>query len=110
MLPFAWSRIRCHGAGATTLRAVVTRHSAAGLRITLHDQHGEPMADVDSVELRPAGTAGPAPLHIVDWAPVTVTASPPRWEEWDTHTTAPHVVTTVDDTPEAVSVALGQVQ
>ncbi|MDY7086191.1 MAG: SDR family NAD(P)-dependent oxidoreductase, partial [Actinomycetota bacterium] len=74
-LPFAWSGVRLHAVGATALRV---RLAPGGDRIALDlaDAAGAPVATVDSLLLRAAGTAEATAstardLYRLGWVPVT---------------------------------------
>jgi acyl transferase domain-containing protein/NADPH:quinone reductase-like Zn-dependent oxidoreductase/acyl carrier protein len=74
-LPFAWSEVSLHGAGATALRVTVTP-SEGGASLALADQDGAAVASVGSLALRgvdPAqlkGAARPEGLLEVQWQEV----------------------------------------
>ncbi|MEF9908101.1 SDR family NAD(P)-dependent oxidoreductase [Streptomyces sp. P9-A2] len=84
LLPFAWNGVRLHAAGAKALRVRITPagENAVGLRVT--DTTGAPVADVDSLvlrpvaaeRLRPAGPTGHESLFRTEWTPLPVTARP----------------------------------
>ncbi|MBO0821762.1 MAG: polyketide synthase dehydratase domain-containing protein, partial [Nocardiopsaceae bacterium] len=75
MLPFAWSGVQVHAAGASALRARLTR---AGTTLTVHaaDRAGAPVITVESLVMRPVNdrqlSAGPGPdaLFAVNWVPL----------------------------------------
>ncbi|AJE81075.1 beta-ketoacyl synthase [Streptomyces albus] len=52
-LPFAWSGVRLHAAGATTLRVRLEPQASGALRLTLADGTGRSVATVDSLTSRP---------------------------------------------------------
>jgi len=67
-LPFAWRGVRCHASGATRLRVRITPAGADTASVVLADSQGAPVASVDSLALRPAGS-GPghtSSLYVVD--------------------------------------------
>jgi acyl transferase domain-containing protein/thioesterase domain-containing protein/NADP-dependent 3-hydroxy acid dehydrogenase YdfG len=58
-LPFAWSGVRLHAAGATTLRVrLAPAEGADAVSLTATDPAGRPVLTVDSLVLRPVGPAG----------------------------------------------------
>ncbi|MEW2178297.1 type I polyketide synthase [Streptomyces sp. NPDC005406] len=83
LLPFAWSGVTLHAAGATTLRVRVTAIGTDEVALELADATGAAVASVDSFLLRPlaagglAATAHPDALHHIRWTPLpTPTAGP----------------------------------
>ncbi|MFS0693261.1 type I polyketide synthase [Streptomyces nitrosporeus] len=79
-LPFAWTGVRLHAVGATSLRAHITTTSA-GTALTLTDPAGELVATVESLALRPAPgdlttTAATDPLYTVAWTPAALPVAP----------------------------------
>ncbi|MEU3459729.1 type I polyketide synthase [Streptomyces sp. NPDC006733] len=73
-LPFAWSDIALHAAGATALRVRITP-AASGYALQLADPHGAPVATVGSLVLRPVATgelqsAHDRELYEVRWSPL----------------------------------------
>ncbi|MFG2905894.1 type I polyketide synthase [Kitasatospora sp. NPDC048286] len=82
-LPFAWSDVVLHAAGAQALRARLTR-SGGSVSLQLADGSGAPVADIGSLVLRPVSAAAleasatghPEALHRLAWTPVTVTGTP----------------------------------
>ncbi|APU15329.1 type I polyketide synthase [Actinoalloteichus fjordicus] len=89
LVPFAWSGVTLHAAGAGTLRARLSRHGADALAIAVADATGAPVASVDSLVLRPMTTDRPtAPseaLYRLDWKPMVVEpqAGPGSWAVLD---------------------------
>ncbi|MER6256115.1 type I polyketide synthase [Streptomyces sp. NPDC001584] len=74
-LPFAWSGVALHAAGATALRVRITSHPAGGVALLLADPAGRPVAAAASFRSRPvpAGSlTGPANAHLhrIQWIPV----------------------------------------
>jgi acyl transferase domain-containing protein/NADPH:quinone reductase-like Zn-dependent oxidoreductase/acyl carrier protein len=74
MLPFSWSGVTLHATGATTLRVTLSPSGTDSCTLTVTDPAGAPVAEVDSLLLRPltAGIALPAtasrtPLHHLQW-------------------------------------------
>ncbi|WP_035284049.1 type I polyketide synthase, partial [Actinokineospora spheciospongiae] len=84
-LPFSWRGVAVHRPGAAVARArlVPVGDDAVGLLLT--DAHGQPVAEVERLVLRPvpvrqlaaAGGAGPDALFRVEWRPVAVAAAAP---------------------------------
>ena len=83
LLPFAWTGVTLHAAGATALRVRLQR-TADGLRLAAFDGDDQPVASVDALVRRPVTAAGLAPapgqdaLFRVRWTalPSTDPASP----------------------------------
>ncbi|MCX5200072.1 type I polyketide synthase [Streptomyces sp. NBC_00237] len=90
LLPFAWSGVRLHAAGATELRVRVRSTGEGTVTLTLADPTGTPVATVDSLTLRPlrtgalaaaSRTARAGALYRVGWVPapsVTATVALPE--------------------------------
>ena len=88
VLPFAWTGVRLHATGATTLRVRLTPADDGGIAVAVFDTAGQPVLTVDSLVLRPVTTdqlAAGAPdaaqsLFAVEWVPLPdaepVTAEP----------------------------------
>ncbi|MFI7709353.1 SDR family NAD(P)-dependent oxidoreductase, partial [Nonomuraea sp. NPDC049480] len=87
-LPFAWSGVSLHAAGATGLRIKVTKSTKAGstsVSLAIADGTGTPVADIEALTLRPLSIAPQhqarlTSLHQVIWtsaieAPVADTES-----------------------------------
>ncbi|MFC7994315.1 type I polyketide synthase [Streptomyces pilosus] len=80
-IPFSWSGVRLHAAGAAVLRV---RVSADGGTVTVADAHGTPVADVRNITARPVsadrlgGGSGEEreALYQVKWLPVPGPATP----------------------------------
>ncbi|MFB9680726.1 SDR family NAD(P)-dependent oxidoreductase [Streptosporangium vulgare] len=76
-LPFTWSEVELHAAGAAGLRVRVVPTSGDSLRLEAADQAGRPVVSIGSLVLRPIGSAdlaGARPdagrsLHRVEWVP-----------------------------------------
>uniref|UniRef100_UPI0007835E66 type I polyketide synthase n=1 Tax=Herbidospora sakaeratensis TaxID=564415 RepID=UPI0007835E66 len=89
LLPSAWTGTALHTAGATTLRARLTRLDGERLALTATDATGGPAVTVESVTLRPvpletvraAATRTRDAMFAVAWTPVPVpvAASAGRW-------------------------------
>ncbi|MER6119153.1 type I polyketide synthase [Streptomyces sp. NPDC001743] len=81
LLPFAWTGVTLHAAGATTLRVRVTATGTDEVALELADATGAPVASVDSFLVRPlatgglAATAHPDALHHVRWTPLPAPAA-----------------------------------
>ncbi|MBP2706924.1 SDR family NAD(P)-dependent oxidoreductase [Microbispora sp. RL4-1S] len=79
-LPFAFTGVRLlDGGGATTLRVRLSPDGPGGVRLTIADGTGLPVAQIERVALRPV-TAEPgsdtAGLYTVDWRPAPVAVRP----------------------------------
>ncbi|MFI9644478.1 SDR family NAD(P)-dependent oxidoreductase [Micromonospora sp. NPDC051925] len=79
-VPFAWTDVTLHAAGATALRVRVTPAGAEAVALHLADPTGAPVAEVGALVSRPvqlaAVTATDGNLYRVDWTPVPVAAAP----------------------------------
>ena len=79
MLPFAWSGVRLHAVGATTLRVCLEVRDTK-TRLRAYDPAGAPVLTVDTLVGRPFGDSGPVTgrgpddLYRLDWVPVTLPA------------------------------------
>ncbi|MGP4053086.1 SDR family NAD(P)-dependent oxidoreductase, partial [Streptomyces sp. 2A115] len=90
-LPFAWSGVALHATGATELRVRISPNGTDTVSLTLADGTGAPVADVESLTLRPvareklaATDRGAADgLYEVRWPVVTAPRadSEPTWAE-----------------------------
>ncbi|MQY09719.1 type I polyketide synthase [Actinomadura macrotermitis] len=81
VLPFVWTGVSVHGAGASTARVRLTRSDDGALALDFADPAGAPIASVTSLvvrELAPGGLAPAAPgdLFRLDWAPLTAAPGP----------------------------------
>ncbi|MER6614472.1 type I polyketide synthase [Streptomyces xantholiticus] len=85
LLPFAWSGVRLAAAGASVLRVKVSRAGTgtSTVSLVLADGAGEPVAQVDSLTLRPvpadqwrAGSGGDDSVFGLEWTPVSLPAAP----------------------------------
>ncbi|MFE7134407.1 type I polyketide synthase [Streptomyces sp. NPDC057638] len=81
-LPFSWSGVALYAVEATALRARLTVSGSESVSLQVADGSGQPVAEVDSLTLRPMDVASIAPggaprdsLFQVDWSPV---ATPER--------------------------------
>ncbi|WP_281403338.1 acyltransferase domain-containing protein, partial [Streptomyces plicatus] len=89
LLPFAWTGVAPHAAGAAGLRMWITRLDGAEASVMrMADAEGRPVATVSKLVSRPvdqerlaeaAGQAAEIPLHRVEWQ--AVTAPPPADDE-----------------------------
>ena len=78
VLPFAWSGVRLHATGATTLRVRLTPAGDGAIAVAVFDATGQPVLTVDSLVLRPVTTdqlAAGVPdaarsLFAVEWVPL----------------------------------------
>ncbi|MFK3985707.1 SDR family NAD(P)-dependent oxidoreductase [Micromonospora sp. NPDC050397] len=71
-LPFAFSGVRLLAGGATALRVRLSPDGPGGVRLTIADGTGLPVAQIDRVALRPVAAqplAGTAGLYTVRWRP-----------------------------------------
>ncbi|MFI0374029.1 type I polyketide synthase [Actinomadura sp. 1N219] len=81
-LPFAWSGVTLHAAGASSVRVRIAPAGPDAVSVDVADAAGAPVASIASIVQRPVpadrldglGQAQNAPLHRVRWEPV---ASPP---------------------------------
>ncbi|MEW2527030.1 type I polyketide synthase [Streptomyces sp. NPDC047071] len=87
-LPFSWSGVRLHAAGAAVLRVRLAPHGADGVSLVVADGAGAPVATVDSLVLRPvsldqfAGDDRGDSLFGVDWVPVALLDGDVPTTEW----------------------------
>ncbi|MGC5041421.1 type I polyketide synthase [Streptomyces sp. DT73] len=84
-LLFAWSHVRLHAVGARTLRVRISVTDSGTLRVGLADPAGRPVAEVESLAMRPitaeqlakavavGGMGGNEHLFRLDWVPMPVT-------------------------------------
>ncbi|MEC3917834.1 SDR family NAD(P)-dependent oxidoreductase [Nocardia sp. CDC160] len=74
-LPFSWSGVTLHAAGATAVRVRVTPHDGGAVSVLMADATGAPVISVDSLEMREVTTARPQsdPLYRLEWVPVPET-------------------------------------
>jgi acyl transferase domain-containing protein/short-subunit dehydrogenase/acyl carrier protein len=107
-LPFSWTGVAVHAAGASALRARLSPLGANRAALVLADGSGAPVATVESLLLRPvtaeqlrAGRATDS-LWRVGWSPVPATGSGTPWTPWNEVPTvgpAPDVVVLRCDPP-----------
>jgi acyl transferase domain-containing protein/D-arabinose 1-dehydrogenase-like Zn-dependent alcohol dehydrogenase/acyl carrier protein len=75
-LPFAWTGVTLHAAGAAKLRVRLTPSGDDAVSLLVADAAGAPVATVDSLVLRPvsavadAGSAAPESLYRLAWTPI----------------------------------------
>ncbi len=86
-LPFAWTGVRLYATGATTLRVRLGALGADGVSVAVADESGAPVAEADSLVMRPisAGQLAAAADHGTD-SLFTLT-----WQHLDTEPAAPAV-------------------
>ena len=125
LLPFAWSGITLHAAGATGLRVWLRRvRGDEESALEVADENGRPVASVESVVARPISADQIRPAGVrdsllrVEWAPLAlaeVTGELPRLEQAAGLVAAPDAVVfecprpAGADVPERVSDVLRQV-
>ncbi len=107
VLPFAWTGVRLHAAGAVSLRVRITRTESGTLGLTAADQSGRLVLSVDALAGRPvsqeqltAASGGPEPLpHTVRWTALAAADGelPP----------GPRAVVGTGAAPAALAAALG---
>ncbi|WP_051767899.1 type I polyketide synthase [Amycolatopsis vancoresmycina] len=91
LLPFSWTGVTLHAAGASALRVHATRTAADRVSLLVADRAGTPVATVSSLTLRPAGPIGSGAaltggaLFRTDWVPAALPAvtDPPQWTVLD---------------------------
>jgi acyl transferase domain-containing protein/acyl carrier protein len=81
LLPFAWSGVTLHAAGASALRVRIDAANPVSVSLNVSDAAGEPVATVAALALRPvsANTGRKArheSLFTVEWVPVPAGAAP----------------------------------
>ncbi|WP_445074842.1 SDR family NAD(P)-dependent oxidoreductase, partial [Streptomyces sp. SAS_267] len=85
LLPFAWSGVRLAAAGASDLRVKVSRvgTGTSAVSLVLADGTGEPVAQVDSLTLRPApadqlraGSGSDDAVFGLEWTPFGLPSAP----------------------------------
>ncbi|WP_329101680.1 SDR family NAD(P)-dependent oxidoreductase [Micromonospora sp. NBC_01699] len=78
LLPFVWSGVSLHAAGASALRVRMTPTSADAVAVAVADGAGRPVLTVSSLVSRPVTpdqlgvVGGGEPLLRVEWTPLTV--------------------------------------
>ncbi|TLW91365.1 SDR family NAD(P)-dependent oxidoreductase [Saccharomonospora piscinae] len=89
-MPFAWRGVRMHALGATELRVRLSPSGPGGIGFTIADATGAPVADVESLVLRPvepeqlraAGNGQRDSLFQVEWTGVAVSAESVPGQRW----------------------------
>ncbi|MEV4826701.1 type I polyketide synthase, partial [Micromonospora sp. NPDC049274] len=86
VLPFAWTGITVHAAGATTLRVRVTRAGDNTVTLTVADGTGAPVADIGSLTMRPVAAGqletGSDALFRTEWSPSPAVRGGVESSEW----------------------------
>ncbi|MFF3216098.1 SDR family NAD(P)-dependent oxidoreductase [Streptomyces sp. NPDC002886] len=95
-LPFAWTGVTLHAAGAGLVRVRVTPAGTDGVRLAVADGAGRPVASVDTLVLREVsaeqlsaagGSAHHDGLFQLGWVPLSspspAAAAAVSWAEWD---------------------------
>jgi acyl transferase domain-containing protein/short-subunit dehydrogenase/acyl carrier protein len=108
VLPFAWTDVTLHAAGATSVRVRISP-SPGGVHVRVTDETGLPVLTVGSLAGRPVSAGAleqtrTDPLYAVRWLPVAQAAEPVAlvaWEARDTGT-GPVVFDCADDPAEDV--------
>ncbi|WP_344610005.1 type I polyketide synthase, partial [Streptomyces glaucus] len=102
-LPFLWTGVRLHAAGARTIRARLTPQGADGIALRIADATGAPAAEADALVLRPLSALPDAPrqqaagrLFRLEWTPVTPGATGDEKPSWAVLTTDPAPWQTAD--------------
>ncbi|MGK5440319.1 SDR family NAD(P)-dependent oxidoreductase [Micromonospora sp. URMC 105] len=79
LLPFAWTGVSLHAAGATALRVRITRRGPRSAAVTVADAAGQPVLTVDSLDYRAVSAdqldpgTRPEAMYRLDWVPLTGT-------------------------------------
>ncbi|WP_327045437.1 type I polyketide synthase [Microbispora sp. NBC_01189] len=87
VVPFAWSRVTLHAAGAPAVRVRLTPAGAGTVTLDVADPSGRPVLSADSLTLRPisaeqaSSPALPENLYRVEWSPLPVSAAHPSTAE-----------------------------
>ncbi|NLU81149.1 SDR family NAD(P)-dependent oxidoreductase, partial [Micromonospora sp. HNM0581] len=106
-VPFAWTDVTLHAAGATALRVRITPAGTEAVALHLADPTGAPVAEVGALVSRPvqlaAGTDADGNLYRVDWTTLpTPTAPVTSWAYLeDIGDERPELVLTRLTTPQA---------
>ncbi|SDH42033.1 type I polyketide synthase [Pseudonocardia oroxyli] len=78
LLPFAWHGFALHRTGATALR-VYAAPTTDGVRVSVADPTGVPVASLEELVLRPTPRAAPVPragaLYRTEWVPVSASTA-----------------------------------
>ncbi|WP_372454361.1 SDR family NAD(P)-dependent oxidoreductase, partial [Streptomyces tardus] len=80
-VPFVWEGVSLHASGASALRVQLTRTGDDTLGVRLADPTGAPVATVESLTVRAAGSGAATPdaarpLYRVDWTAAPATGAP----------------------------------
>ncbi|GAA1135219.1 hypothetical protein GCM10009577_69040 [Streptomyces javensis] len=89
-LPFSWSGVTLHAAGATALRVRIAPAGPEAVALTVADGHGGAVASVDSLvlrriapeQLRAAQVTYHDSLFRLEWAPVPAPSAAPAAVRW----------------------------
>ncbi|WP_460371006.1 SpnB-like Rossmann fold domain-containing protein, partial [Actinocorallia lasiicapitis] len=89
-LPFAWSGVELHASGAAALRLRISRIRDGEVALDVADAHGEPVASIRSLTVRPLAAAQDAlarsivheALFHLQWTPVPATPAEITAVEW----------------------------
>ncbi|MDG4810890.1 SDR family NAD(P)-dependent oxidoreductase [Micromonospora sp. WMMD1120] len=103
-VPFTWTGVRIHQTGATHVRARISPAGPSALRVEISDEHGQPVASVDSLVLRPlSGVEDTGAIYAVEWTPIPLpergSVQVGRWESLNDSPTVPDVVVAAIDQP-----------
>ncbi|MFJ7227754.1 type I polyketide synthase, partial [Streptomyces sp. NPDC098090] len=90
-LPFSWTDVSLHAAGARALRVRLSPQGVNGLSLTLADQDGAPVATIGGLTFRPvsveqlSASRTQGALHEVVWRPLTGAGAGAGvvWSGWD---------------------------
>ncbi|MFF9091457.1 SDR family NAD(P)-dependent oxidoreductase [Streptomyces sp. NPDC014991] len=79
LLPFSWRGVSVHQPGARTARVLITAGGPDAVALTLLDEAGAVIAEVEELLLRPAGDdpVVPRSLHRLEWKPAAADRQPP---------------------------------
>ncbi|QLH21859.1 type I polyketide synthase [Streptomyces sp. Rer75] len=89
-LPFSWSGVTLHAAGATALRVRIAPAGSDAVALTVADENGGAVASVDSLvlrhiapeQLRAAQVTYHDSLFRLEWAPVSAPSAAPAAVRW----------------------------
>ncbi|MGW2267634.1 type I polyketide synthase [Streptomyces koyangensis] len=90
VVPFTWTGVCLHAAGATALRVRVSPAGQDAISVQLTDPTGAPVATIDALAVReiapdtldPSARAARDWLFLLDWTPVTAPAAEPAATSW----------------------------
>ncbi|MEU0054763.1 SDR family NAD(P)-dependent oxidoreductase [Streptomyces sp. NPDC006309] len=79
LLPFSWRGVSVHQPGARTARVLITAGGPDAVALTLLDETGAVIAEIEELLLRPAGDdpVVPRSLHRLMWKPAGADRQPP---------------------------------